>query len=672
MITGWSSRRDGTNSTNSVDWSSNYAASMLRRSSTAVAAVVVWMALAAGPGAAAPPASSEPATGDRPWTHVATQQCPDSRFECTTLAVPRDHADPDGQQWEITFGLQPAAVESKGTFVTITGGPGTSGLALADSYTDFMAQEITDNFDIVFIDQRGVGDSRPIRCDEAASAYYLSAADPDDPTRSDAMAADAERFVDSCIAESGVATEDLPYYSTVQAVEDLEAIRQYLGEEQLVLYGESYGTQYVQTYAAAHPDRVSMLILDGVVDLTLDVLPYYAEVARAHYDVLEAVLSACSAEQVCAADAGGDALATYDDLAAALDTAPIEYDFPMPDGSAERRTFTANDLELAAAGAVYSLGDRMLLQRAMTAAADGNLVPLARLAYSAVAVDPETLEVVIDPSWSDAAYYAVECLDYEFLPDAGSPRQRVDAWLEQGEADAVDELRLGSIFYGDLPCLYWPAQRTDVPRPAPITDAPYPTLVLNADTDGATPVANAMRVFGRMQNSSLVLLEGGPHVIFDWGYACVDNLVSDAIASGEPPTIRVTICEGDVADPYVAVAPDDASGYDDALAAATVVAEQLTASSDYVYWDGSEPLAVGCDHGGAVEYVPTDVGANVELTVCELTDGVPVTGTGVLDDVEDTVHLELALPDGLLTYDDDGSSATVEGTYHGAPVDERE
>jgi hypothetical protein len=45
-----------------------------------------------------------------------------------------------------------------------------------------------------------------------------------------------------------------------------------------------------------------------------------------------------------------------------------------------------------------------------------------------------------------------------------------------------------------------------------------------------------------------------------------------------------------------------------------------------------------------------------------------VTGTGVLDDVEGTVHLELALPDGVLRYDDDGSTVTVEGTYGGQPV----
>jgi hypothetical protein len=177
-------------------------------------------------------------------------------------------------------------------------------------------------------------------------------------------------------------------------------------------------------------------------------------------------------------------------------------------------------------------------------------------------------------------------------------------------------------------------------------------------------------VFSRLDDSSLVILQGGPHIIFDWGYTCVDELVSEAIASGEPPSIRVTVCAGDLADPYVANAPDDAAGYDDALTAATAVADQLTAATDYVYWDAADELAIGCDHGGSASYVPTDVGSDVALTACELTDGVPVSGTGAIDDVAGTLHLELVLPDGELTLDDDGVTVSVEGTYDGVPVDD--
>ena len=155
---------------------------------------------------------------------------------------PRDHSDPDGPAWEITFGLLRAAVESKGTFVTITGGPGSSGLAAADGYTDFMARDHRQLRHRV-LDQRGVGRA-PVRCDEAAIAYDLYDAILATP-RTRSLAEAAQPFVDDCIAERyrhrGSAV--LP---TTQAVEDLEAIRQYLAVEQIVLYGESYGTQYVR------------------------------------------------------------------------------------------------------------------------------------------------------------------------------------------------------------------------------------------------------------------------------------------------------------------------------------------------------------------------------------------------------------------------------------------
>ncbi len=55
-----------------------------------------------------------------------------------------------------------------------------------------------------------------------------------------------------------------------------------------------------------------MLVLDGVVDLTVDVLDYYAEGARAHDDALESAMNACTAVEACALDADGDALAAYD------------------------------------------------------------------------------------------------------------------------------------------------------------------------------------------------------------------------------------------------------------------------------------------------------------------------------------------------------------------------
>ena len=59
-----------------------------------------------------------------------------SYFTCVTIDVPLNHFDPtDTRTIPVVFAVLPASGERKGMFVTATGGPGTSGLLLADSYS---------------------------------------------------------------------------------------------------------------------------------------------------------------------------------------------------------------------------------------------------------------------------------------------------------------------------------------------------------------------------------------------------------------------------------------------------------------------------------------------------------------------------------------------------------
>jgi pimeloyl-ACP methyl ester carboxylesterase len=608
---------------------------------------------------------------------VERATCPDSRFECVTITVPRDHfASPgDGDTWEVTYAIQPAAVERRGTFVTITGGPGSGGIFSADGYTDAMSPLITDHYDIVFLNQRGSGPFQPVRCDAAAAAFSLAPLDVDAAGAADAIAGTVRGFVDDCIAEGDIDVADLPFYATRQAVEDLELVRQHLGVEQLSLYGESYGTQFVQTYAAAHPDHVAVLIVDGVVDLTVESDQWYDEAARAYDDALMRTFQACAADEACVDDAGTDDLATaYDELSERLADAPVAYELPMPDGTTERRRLTPTDLSVAAGGNVGSFSGRMQLLRVLNAALNENYVPLARMALQYVYLDPETLEVVPDPSWSDALFYAVECQDYSFYVDAGSPRERLDAWLSDFVAGPNDELRLGDVALGDLPCLFWPAQPGDVDRPDPIVDPPYPTFVLTADADPATPMVNALRVFERLEDAYLVILQDGPHVIFDWGYTCVDDLIAGYLGEGTPPPTRITICDGDIIDPYAplpADSPDEIAALDrDPLGAMSSVETELFNNVEYALWPGDEPLEFGCDFGGAVRYELTDAGTDIALDACELSAGYPVSGTVTTDDEAGTLLMTAATPSGDVEYSNDGTTVAVVGTWDGEPVDE--
>src|SRR5262245_54306951 len=66
--------------------------------------------------------------------------CPNSEFTCVKLPVPINHFAADRPlTMEVVFGVLPATGERKGMFVTVTGGPGTSGLAVADGYTSAFA-----------------------------------------------------------------------------------------------------------------------------------------------------------------------------------------------------------------------------------------------------------------------------------------------------------------------------------------------------------------------------------------------------------------------------------------------------------------------------------------------------------------------------------------------------
>jgi hypothetical protein len=80
-----------------------------------------------------------------------------SDFTCVNIEVPLDYFNTDLKETTVVvFGILPASGESKGMFVTVVGGPGGSGLQSADYYTSAFDESITENFDIVFFDQRGV------------------------------------------------------------------------------------------------------------------------------------------------------------------------------------------------------------------------------------------------------------------------------------------------------------------------------------------------------------------------------------------------------------------------------------------------------------------------------------------------------------------------------------
>jgi pimeloyl-ACP methyl ester carboxylesterase len=598
--------------------------------------------------------------------------CPDSEFTCVTLTLPLDHFDESNSETiDVVFGVLPATGERKGMFVVVTGGPGTSGLMAADSYVPYYDLSIAEHFDIVFFDQRGSVQSGNIQCPVAASTYYATDTASDTPEQESALIETAKTFADNCVEEIDFAPETLAFYGTRQAIEDLEAFRGAIGEEKFWLYGESYGTQYAQAYAATHPERLEALILDGTVDLTLTIDEYYAEQAQTFDELFVWLSEACSEDESCAADvAGGDLLTFYDELTAELATSPISFQFPLASGKFVERTLTLADLEYTVTNSVYTETGRFMLQRALAAASQGNLVTLARLVYSTLALDPETLETYSDSSYSDAMFYAVECNDYASF--SGTPEERAEAYIRAGDELDASVPRFNSVFYGDLPCVFWPGNPPDE-RPAPLVAEGFPTLVLGATADAYTPVENGERVYSRLNDGYLVTTDGGAHITFAWGNACPDELVTAFLVEDTMPEERESRCEGFIADPYVPNTPAQASSYADPLEALNTAYNEIYYLPEYYYWDTETLTVLGCTYGGTLAFAPSSEGQQFYLSDCAFSQGFIMTGTGFSSDGVSDFMLDVLVSgdaDGALvyTYDSEGNIA-VTGEYDGESVE---
>jgi pimeloyl-ACP methyl ester carboxylesterase len=277
--------------------------------------------------------------------------CDLSNLSCTTLTLPLDHRanDPD-KTIDITFALSFATVESQGILFYQVGGPGASGLASADSYLSAFDESLTQYMDIVFVDQRGTGPNHGLTCPIAQARFDASDVAITDPEGAKSA---ARTYVTDCIAELD-RSDILPFVASDQAIRDAEAFRQAIGAPKVWLYGESYGTQFVQAFATAFPTAVKGVILDGVVDLSLDSQGFYTAYTLASEAILARTLAGCADIGACARDMGGDAAAVFDDLKKRLEQGPIPVSLTLADGQTVQRNLTSGLFDASAFYALYA------------------------------------------------------------------------------------------------------------------------------------------------------------------------------------------------------------------------------------------------------------------------------------------------------------------------------
>lgn len=597
--------------------------------------------------------------------------CELSSLSCTTLTLPLDPRSNDPEKTiDITFALSFAGVESRGILFYVVGGPGGSGLASADGYLSAFNESLTDYMDIVFIDQRGTGPDHGLSCPFAQAAFDLAPVSLDDP---DGTLATAQSFVTGCIAELG--TDDLlGFVDTDHAIGDFEAFRQMIGAPKVWLYGESYGTQFVQAYATSHPQAVRGVILDGVVDLGLDAEGFYRSYTLAAEKILLETFQACALIPGCHADMGGDAAAVYDALARRLADAPVMVPLTLADGSLTERPLTTAHLEINAFYALYSPEGRGEFLRVLAAAGRGDLQPMLQLGYYNMYVDPDTGLGITDPGWFGAAYYAITCSDYG--SGEGAAEQRARAILDEARAFAPSAPRLLRAYYLErVACALWPHQGPDK-RPEPFAGGDWPTLVLNGTGDPITPMSMAYSVLDNARNAYGVFMAGGPHVIWGRGYTCPDTIVEALLYDDTLPAVREQLCEQDFVTDYMPLTLLGADEMSDPFTVARAVEVELYSYLPLSNWDGAEDARFGCPHGGTVSLSATGAGTLYTFSACRFWPGLAVTGEGeeiALDGEGDGLVLTLSVEGsqtGQIEFRSShwDESYALSGTWNGQPA----
>jgi pimeloyl-ACP methyl ester carboxylesterase len=99
----------------------------------------------------------------------------------------------------------------------------------------------------------------------------------------------------ACIDEAAAQGINLSGYNTNENAADVNSIRQALGYDQIILYGQSYGTQLAQFVMRNHPEILESVILDGILAASSTTEAEYSS----HRDAFQRYFTACAADEAC-------------------------------------------------------------------------------------------------------------------------------------------------------------------------------------------------------------------------------------------------------------------------------------------------------------------------------------------------------------------------------------
>lgn len=466
-------------------------------------------------------------------------------LQCGKVTVPLDYANPGAGTLDLALARYRATGKSRGSVVLNFGGPGSPGIPqLAAGGKDFMP--LTNGYDVVTFDPRGVGQSSPVSCGGAIQDPGTTGPATNDTNPQD-LFKQLRKDAAECAKHSGPV---LPHIGTVNASRDLDVMRQALGDKKLNYLGFSYGTRLGAVYATQFPGKTGRMALDGVDTLTEPLSVQSLVNAEGQQTALEGFLTWCTHDAACPfGQDPRDARQQVVRLIGSLDKNPV----PTNSG----KEFSGQDLvatmglelfnrpgwpglERSLASLVQDGDPSGLLQASGGAALPGTGITGASnpVTRSPGTPDPHpTHSGLVDPvnvpvDNLEAALLAINCADDPDRPTADQITKEIDRLTAayQEASPVFGTLRLAEV----LMC-YGRPKGTDYIREK-VRDVSGPKMLLvGTRGDPATPYRWTEETAKRLGPAAVVLDNRGEgHT----GYAtskCVREKVTDFLLYGSLP-----------------------------------------------------------------------------------------------------------------------------------------
>ena len=377
----------------------------------------------------------------------------------------------------------------------LAGGPGQGAVQAVKAVGDYLIKLRRDR-DLVFIDQRGTGESNPLFCNtgpvDGMARYFTEGVNVEN--------------LRECRAQLEK-TANLTLYTTAIAMDDLDEVRAALGYDKINLFGGSYGTYAGFVYLRQHPDRVRTAILEGVTTPDVKILLPFAKGVE---HSLERMFADCAADKSCGG-AFPNLRAGFRELVAKIEKQPAVFESTnLLTGKREQITMSRNVFSEQIRTFLYIPIYWRWLPLMIHEMNSTNFGPFASLAHANAAG-------LVGQLAGGMSLSVVCAEDVPFITE-----------------DDIKSNTAGT-FYGDYrlrtsmkSCELWPKAKVPSSFTQPVkSDAPV--LMVTGDLDPVAPPWLAAAAARLLPNSRHISIHNTGH---HFRFECVDDLLVEFLAKG--------------------------------------------------------------------------------------------------------------------------------------------